>query len=78
MCIGFIPQKAFLFSGTVASNLRFGDESATDDDLWRALEIAEGRDFVEAMEGGLEAPITRAARTCRVASASAWRSPGHS
>ena len=57
--IGFIPQKAFLFSGTVASNLRFGDESATDDDLWRALEIAQGRDFVEAMEGGLEAPITQ-------------------
>ena len=57
--IGFIPQKAFLFSGTVASNLRFGDEAATDDDLWRALEIAQGRDFVEAMEGGLEAPITQ-------------------
>ncbi len=57
--IGFIPQKAFLFSGTVASNLRFGDEAATDEDLWRALEIAQGRDFVEAMEGGLEAPITQ-------------------
>jgi ATP-binding cassette, subfamily B, multidrug efflux pump len=55
--IGFIPQKAFLFSGTVASNLRFGDESATDEDLWRALDIAQGRDFVEAMEGQLEAPI---------------------
>jgi ATP-binding cassette subfamily B protein len=57
--IGFIPQKAFLFSGTVATNLRFGDEEATDDELWRALEIAQGRDFVEAMEGGLEAPITQ-------------------
>lgn len=57
--IGFIPQKAFLFSGTVASNLRFGDEAATDDELWRALEIAQGRDFVEAMEGGLEASITQ-------------------
>jgi ATP-binding cassette, subfamily B, multidrug efflux pump len=57
--IGFIPQKAFLFSGTVATNLRFGDEGATDDELWRALEIAQGRDFVEAMEGGLEAPITQ-------------------
>ena len=57
--IGFIPQKAFLFSGTVASNLRFGDEDATDDELWHALEIAQGRDFVEAMEGGLEAPITQ-------------------
>jgi ATP-binding cassette subfamily B protein len=57
--IGFIPQKAFLFSGTVASNLRFGDQAATDDELWRALEIAQGRDFVEEMEGGLEASITQ-------------------
>jgi ATP-binding cassette subfamily B multidrug efflux pump len=56
--IGLIPQKAFLFSGTVASNLRYGDETATDADLWRALEIAQGREFVEEMEGGLEAPIT--------------------
>jgi ATP-binding cassette subfamily B protein len=57
--IGFIPQKAFLFSGTVASNLRFGDEDATDDELWHALEIAQGRDFVSEMDGGLDAPITQ-------------------
>ncbi|MDP9269854.1 MAG: ABC transporter ATP-binding protein/permease [Chloroflexota bacterium] len=57
--IGLIPQKAFLFSGTVASNLRYGDEQATDDDLWRALEIAQGREFVSEMDGGLEAPITQ-------------------
>jgi ATP-binding cassette subfamily B multidrug efflux pump len=57
--IGVIPQRAFLFSGTIASNLRYGDENATDDDLWRALEIAQGRDFVEEMDGGLEAPITQ-------------------
>ena len=57
--IGVVPQKAFLFRGTVASNLRYGDADATDDDLWRALEIAQGRDFVEEMEGGLEAPITQ-------------------
>ena len=57
--IGFIPQRAFLFSGTVASNLRFGDEAASEDDLWHALEIAQGRDFVSEMEGGLEAPITQ-------------------
>lgn len=57
--LSFIPQKAFLFSGTVASNLRFGDAEATDDDLWRALTIAQGRSFVEEMEGGLEAPITQ-------------------
>jgi ATP-binding cassette subfamily B protein len=57
--LGVIPQKAFLFSGTVASNLRFGDEAATDDELWRALEIAQGRDFVQEMEGQLDAPITQ-------------------
>ena len=55
--IGFVPQKAFLFSGTVASNLRYGEGAATDEDLWRALEIAQGKDFVEAMPGGLEEPI---------------------
>jgi ATP-binding cassette subfamily B protein len=57
--IGFVPQKAFLFSGTVASNLRYGDENATDDELWKALEIAQGRDFVEAMDKQLEAPIAQ-------------------
>lgn len=57
--IGFVPQKAFLFSGTVASNLRYGDEDASDEDLWHALEIAQARDFVEEMEGGLDAPITQ-------------------
>jgi ATP-binding cassette subfamily B multidrug efflux pump len=57
--IGIIPQKAFLFAGTVASNLRFGDENATDGDLWHALDIAQARAFVEEMDGGLEAPITQ-------------------
>lgn len=57
--IGLVPQRPFLFSGTVASNLRFGREEATDDELWHALEIAQGRDFVEAMEGGLEARIAQ-------------------
>jgi ATP-binding cassette subfamily B protein len=57
--IGMIPQKAFLFGGTVASNLRFGDGTATDDELWHALEIAQGREFVADMDGGLDAPITQ-------------------
>jgi len=57
--LGVIPQKAFLFSGTVASNLRFGKADASDDDLWRALEIAQGSDFVSEMDGGLDAPITQ-------------------
>jgi ATP-binding cassette subfamily B multidrug efflux pump len=57
--IGLVPQKAFLFSGTVASNLRYGKPDATEEEMWRALEIAQGRDFVEAMPEGLEAPITQ-------------------
>jgi ATP-binding cassette, subfamily B, multidrug efflux pump len=55
--LGVVPQKAFLFSGTVATNLRYGDATATDDQLWRALEIAQGKDFVSEMQGGLSAPI---------------------
>jgi ATP-binding cassette, subfamily B, multidrug efflux pump len=55
--VGDVPQRAFLFNGTVASNLRYGDEAATDEDLWTALEIAQARDFVEEMPGGLEAEI---------------------
>lgn len=57
--IGLVPQRPFLFSGTVASNLRFGREDATDDELWHALEIAQGRDFVEAMDGQLDARIAQ-------------------
>jgi ATP-binding cassette subfamily B protein len=55
--IGMIPQSAFLFSGTVASNLRYGDEEATNDDLQRALAIAQATEFVAEMPNGLEAPI---------------------
>ncbi|ANZ16973.1 ABC transporter ATP-binding protein [Streptomyces noursei] len=57
--IGLVPQKPYLFSGTVASNLRYGNPDATDDELWHALEIAQARDFVERMEGGLHAPIAQ-------------------
>ncbi|WP_375386447.1 ABC transporter ATP-binding protein [uncultured Microbacterium sp.] len=57
--IGLVPQRPFLFSGTVASNLRFGREEATDEELWAALEIAQGRDFVEQMEGKLGARIAQ-------------------
>ncbi len=55
--IGLVPQAAYLFKGTVADNLRFGNENATDEELWRALEVAQARDFVAAMAGQLEAPI---------------------
>lgn len=57
--IGLVPQRPFLFSGTVASNLRFGREEATDAELWRALEIAQASDFVSQMEGGLDARIAQ-------------------
>jgi ATP-binding cassette, subfamily B, multidrug efflux pump len=57
--IGLVPQRAFLFTGTVASNLRHGRPDATDQELWRALEIAQARDFVEAMPEGLDAPIAQ-------------------
>ncbi|WP_052863545.1 ABC transporter ATP-binding protein [Streptomyces niger] len=57
--IGLVPQKPYLFSGTVASNLRYGKPDATDEELWHALETAQARDFVERMEGGLEASIAQ-------------------
>ena len=55
--IGVVPQKAFLFNGSVASNLRYGDESADDEALWRALTTAQATDFVKEMADGLEAQI---------------------
>ena len=55
--IGYVPQKAFLFSGTVASNLRFGRPEATDDELWKALEIAQADGFVQSMPEGLDSRI---------------------
>jgi ATP-binding cassette subfamily B multidrug efflux pump len=57
--IGLIPQKAFLFSGTVASNLRYGNPDATDDQLWDALNIAQAKEFVAAMASGLDSPISQ-------------------
>ncbi|MDH6464293.1 ATP-binding cassette subfamily B multidrug efflux pump [Micromonospora sp. A200] len=57
--IGLVPQRPYLFSGTVASNLRYGNPDATDEELWRALEIAQARDFVAEMPGGLDAPIAQ-------------------
>ncbi|NHT19198.1 ABC transporter ATP-binding protein [Cellulomonas sp. IC4_254] len=57
--VGLVPQRPYLFSGTVASNLRYGNPDATDDELWRALEVAQARDFVAEMPGGLDAPIAQ-------------------
>lgn len=57
--IGLVPQRAYLFSGTVADNLRFGNPEATDDQMWEALRIAAADDFVAAMPDGLNAPIAQ-------------------
>ena len=57
--IGLVPQRAYLFSGTVASNLRYGNPEATEEQMWQALEIAQAREFVAAMNGALEAPIAQ-------------------
>ncbi len=57
--IGLVPQRPYLFSGTVASNLRYSRPDASEDDMWQALEIAQARDFVEAKDGGLESEIAQ-------------------
>jgi ATP-binding cassette, subfamily B, multidrug efflux pump len=57
--VGLVPQRPYLFSGTVASNLRYGRPDATDEELWHALEVAQARDFVEEMPGALDAPIAQ-------------------
>jgi ATP-binding cassette subfamily B protein len=57
--VGLVPQRPYLFAGTVATNLRFGRPDATDEELWTALRAAQAADFVEAMTGGLDAPISQ-------------------
>ena len=57
--IGIVPQKPYLFAGTVASNLRYGKPDATEDEIWAALEVAQAADFVRAMPGQLDAEIAQ-------------------
>ncbi len=57
--VGLVPQRPYLFSGTVRSNLQFGAPDATDDELWHALDVAQAREFVEQMDGGLDAPVAQ-------------------
>jgi len=57
--IGYVPQRPYLFSGTIASNLRYGDPESTDDNLWQALDIAQARTFVEELPEGLDAPVAQ-------------------
>jgi ATP-binding cassette subfamily B protein len=59
LTVGLVPQKPYLFTGTIASNLRYGNPDASDEELWKALEVAQARDFVEQMPGGLAAPIAQ-------------------
>ncbi|MEU5088034.1 ABC transporter ATP-binding protein [Streptomyces sp. NPDC021356] len=57
--VGMVPQKPYLFAGTVATNLRYGNPDATDEELWHALEVAQAKEFVGKLEGGLDAPISQ-------------------
>ncbi|MEW1719817.1 ABC transporter ATP-binding protein [Streptomyces sp. NPDC093109] len=57
--VSLVPQKPYLFSGSVATNLRYGNPDATDDELWHALEVAQAKEFVETLDGGLDAPIAQ-------------------
>ncbi|MEV7322592.1 ABC transporter ATP-binding protein [Streptomyces sp. NPDC093970] len=57
--VGLVPQKPYLFAGTVATNLRYGNPDATDEELWHALTVAQAKGFVEKLEGGLNAPIAQ-------------------
>ncbi|MFC9387759.1 ABC transporter ATP-binding protein [Streptomyces venezuelae] len=57
--VGLVPQKPYLFSGTVATNLRYGKPDATDEELWHALEVAQAADFVRKLENGLNSPIAQ-------------------
>jgi ATP-binding cassette subfamily B protein len=57
--VGLVPQKPYLFAGTVATNLRYGNPDASDEELWHALEVAQAKDFVEKLENGLDSPIAQ-------------------
>ncbi|MFJ8360028.1 ABC transporter ATP-binding protein [Streptomyces sp. NPDC093984] len=57
--VGLVPQKPYLFAGTVATNLRYGNPDATDEELWHALEVAQAKDFVSELENGLDSPIAQ-------------------
>jgi ATP-binding cassette subfamily B protein len=61
--MGLVPQKAFLFTGTVADNLRYGKPDASEEEMWAALEVAQARDFVEALPDGLESVVAQGGAT---------------
>ena len=57
--IGFVPQRAFLFGGTIASNLKYGKADASDEELWEALTVAQADEFVKEKEDGLNSPVSQ-------------------
>ncbi|MFF4962278.1 ABC transporter ATP-binding protein [Streptomyces sp. NPDC001222] len=57
--VGLVPQKPYLFAGTVATNLRYGNPDATDEELWHALEVAQAKEFVSKLDNGLDSPIAQ-------------------
>ncbi|MFE7385422.1 ABC transporter ATP-binding protein [Streptomyces zhihengii] len=57
--VGLVPQKPYLFTGTVATNLRYGNPDASDEELWEALEVAQAADFVRALDAGLDSPVAQ-------------------
>ena len=61
--VGVVPQRPYLFSGTIATNLRYGNPDASDEELWRCLEIAQAADFVRAMPDGLDTPVAQGGTT---------------
>ena len=71
--IGFVPQKGVLFSGTIASNLRFGKDDASDEEIAKAAEIAQATEFIEAKDDKYETPIARAEATSPAVRNSVWR-----
>lgn len=64
--VGVVPQKAVLFAGTIADNIRWGKQDATEAEIDEALEIAQAKEFVDGKENGIYFKITQGARTCRV------------
>lgn len=64
--VSFVQQKAVLFKGTIRNNLQFGNETATDEELWHALELAQAKEFVSELPDGLDAQVEQEAITSLV------------
>ncbi|MDG3043577.1 ATP-binding cassette domain-containing protein [Bacillus sp. B6(2022)] len=76
--MGYVSQKAILFSGTIADNVRFGKRDATDDEIWQALRTAQAEEFVLQKDGGIHAEIDQGVRISLAVKSSVFRSQEHS